>query len=75
MSSPSTRVPASLCDFELVDVDERAGERVVVALGALELLGEPRVQVAVVVKAGELVVHAHLLELLARARRRGRAGA
>ena len=39
-----------------------------VALGALELLGQARVEVAVVVEAGQLVVHAELLELLPRRR-------
>src|SRR6266700_2927028 len=39
--------------LELIDVDEGAGQRVVVALGALELLGESRVQVPVIVKTGE----------------------
>ena len=67
MWSPQLARAGLVEGLELVDVDDRAGERVVVALGALELLGEARVEVAVVVEAGQLVVHAELLELLARA--------
>ena len=65
-ASPSGRPPASFSfGAQLIDVDEQARERLVVALGALELLGESRAQVPVVVEAGHLVVHAEPLELRA----------
>ncbi len=54
--------------LQVIDVDEGARQRVVVAFGTFEFLGQPGVKVAVVVETSELVVDAHLLQLLARSR-------
>jgi hypothetical protein len=51
--------------LQAVDVDREAREGLLMSLRALELLAEPRVQVAVIVKPGEIVVNAQLLEALA----------
>ena len=63
MADVARAAPAHVVDgAELVDVDEDAGEGLVVALGALELLVEPGVEEAEVVEPGQLVVHAEPLE-------------
>jgi hypothetical protein len=49
-----------------IHVDDHAGQGVVVALRALELFRQPRVQIAVIVEGGQRVVDAQLLQLGAR---------
>src|SRR5688500_14557315 len=52
-------------DAELIDIQNDACERFVISLRALELLRKTRAQVAIVIKAGQLIVHTEPLELRA----------